>query len=52
MAFSPQNDMLASGGVGNLIIWSLKNPGVILKHLQRSSPSQEGAAEMNGAISG
>jgi len=32
MAFSPNNLMLASGGVDNLIIWSLAGQGQVIKH--------------------
>ena len=40
MAFSPDNQMLASGGVNNLIIWSLQGQGSIIKHFERQGGSQ------------
>ena len=41
MAFSPNNQMLASGGVDNLIIWSLQGQGSIIKHFQKQSNAQQ-----------
>ena len=40
MAFSPDNQMLASGGVNNLIIWSLQGQGSIIKHFERQGGAQ------------
>ena len=40
MAFSPNNQMLAVGGVESLIIWNLYGQGQIIKQFQRSSGGQ------------
>jgi len=42
MAFSPNNQMLATGGEDNLIIWSLMGHGSIIKHFQRPNGQQPG----------
>ena len=39
MAFSPDNMMLASGGVDSLIIWALQGQGSIIKQFQRQGGS-------------
>ena len=41
MAFSPDNMMLASGGVDSLIIWALQGQGSIIKQFQRQGGSQQ-----------
>ena len=52
MAFSPDNQMLASGGVNNLIIWSLQGQGSIIKHFERQGGSQQPGGTNYGAMMG
>ncbi len=39
VAFSPNNKMIASGGLDNLVIWSLTDNCQVVKHYQRGAAS-------------
>lgn len=52
LAFSPNNKMIASGGIDNLVIWSLQDSCQVVKHYQRDQPSKCTVSELNWSHDG